>query len=196
MWLWPNSSTALKIGYSDDANGTLWSEVTVSNLAVGTYYVRIQEYGNNGTIDGCTLFLDVIPPTVTCVDSYEPDDTAGTAKVIADGKTQNRGICTGNEDWVKFTLATTSDVLLRTGARSGFSGGDTVMWLYGPNNSTTQIGYNDDATGTRWSQLTLSKSCCGHILHPRSGIRQQRRHSGLHVVLRCDAGCRELWRQL
>lgn len=167
MWLYgPNSSTT-QIAYNDDSSG-LWSQITVPNLPAGTYYIRIQEYGNNGTIDGYTLFLDVIPSTNPCAgvgsDSYEPDDTAATAKTISDGETQNRAICpAGNEDWARFTVSTAgSSVLLRTGTRSGYAGGDTVMWLYGPNSSTTQVpgGYNDDANGA-WSQISLQNLAAG-----------------------------------
>jgi hypothetical protein len=159
MWLYgPNSSTA-QIGYNDDSSG-LWSQITAANLAPGTYYVRIQEYGNNGTIDGYTLYLDITQAGLA-PDAYEADDTAGAAKTISDGETQNRNVhVAGNEDWARFTLTQNSDVLVRTGARGGFAGGDTVMWLYGPNSSTAQIGYNDDSSGL-WSQITAANLAPG-----------------------------------
>jgi surface antigen len=105
-------------------------------------------------------FIYITPPP--CVDdAYEPDDTAGAAKTITDNETQNRTICLGNEDWASFTVgAANSGAVVRTDARAGFTGGDTEMWLYGPNSSTTQIGYNDDFTGL-WSQITAANLAVG-----------------------------------
>jgi len=60
MWLYgPNSSTVLapSPSYSDDAHGR-WAKIehaATNALAAGTYYLKIQEYGNNGTIASYTL---------------------------------------------------------------------------------------------------------------------------------------------
>ncbi|NLF19732.1 MAG: hypothetical protein GX595_21075, partial [Lentisphaerae bacterium] len=54
MWLYgPNSQTRV-MAYNDDANG-LFSVITLPSLARGTYYIRVGEYGNNGTIPAYTL---------------------------------------------------------------------------------------------------------------------------------------------
>jgi Zn-dependent metalloprotease len=73
-------------------------------------------------------------------DSYEPDDSSVQATNITSGSPQTHSIYPlGDEDWLTFTLASSSEVLLET---SGTNGNDTRMWLYDSNLS--QIEYNDD----------------------------------------------------
>ena len=63
MWLYgPNSSTSLAPApnYSDDAHG-LWAKIVHPSLPPGTYYFKIQEYNNDGTIPSYTLSLTVTP---------------------------------------------------------------------------------------------------------------------------------------
>jgi hypothetical protein len=62
----PDSSThfAPPPYYSDDAHGT-WAKIehpTSNPLPAGTYWIRIQEYDNDGTIPSYTLSLSVGPP--------------------------------------------------------------------------------------------------------------------------------------
>jgi hypothetical protein len=87
-------------------------------------------------------------------DRYEPDDTPSKAKVINQGQTQTRSIhAAGNVDWVKFTVPSTSTVVIDTNGTSG----DTEMWLYGPNSSTVLApspNYSDDAHGL-WAKIDL-----------------------------------------
>ncbi len=87
-------------------------------------------------------------PAGPVADAYEFDGHATTAKAIANGQTQNHTMhVAGDVDWVKFTVgaAGASNVRVET---SGVSG-DTHMWLFGPNNSSTLVGYdNDNGTGS------------------------------------------------
>ncbi|MDR0902186.1 MAG: DVUA0089 family protein, partial [Opitutaceae bacterium] len=92
----------------------------------------------------------------TVSDGYEPDNSASTASTISNGQTQGHSIHqAGDADWLKFTLARPSDVTIRTSARSGYSSGDTIIYLYGPNSSTTQLAYNDDDASRSgyWSRI-------------------------------------------
>ena len=100
-----------------------------------------------------SLRLTTSPPAAG--DAYEPDNSQTAARRISDGQTQRRSIhAAGNEDWVKFTLSSARKVLLRTGSRSGYAGGDTEMWVYGPNGGRlVNGGYCDDYGGTRWSRF-------------------------------------------
>ena len=99
-----------------------------------------------GTLGRGTWSLDVSGgPGGGCSpdDSFEDDDNAGQASSISSGVTQAHKVCPiGDEDWVTFTLAAESEVVLQT---SGL-GGDTVLTLY-QSNGTTQIEQNDDFTG-------------------------------------------------
>jgi hypothetical protein len=89
-------------------------------------------------------------------DTYEADNTASTAKFIANGQTQTRNIhLVGNEDWVLFVVPPigrgAANVQIAT---SGAGYYDTQLWLYWPD-GTTQIAYNDDAPGTHWSSISV-----------------------------------------
>ena len=61
-------------------------------------------------------------------DRYEPDNTAGQAKVIASGTSQTRSIDPETDfDWIKFQVSTSSAVLLET---TGPYESDTRITLY------------------------------------------------------------------
>lgn len=97
-------------------------------------------------------------------DAYEPDDRASAARGIANRQTQNRSIhVAGNKDWIKFKLTSSRKVVLTTGPRRGYRGGDTQMWLYGPNNSLRLVtgGYNDNYGGTQWSRIAINSLRAG-----------------------------------
>ncbi len=105
------------------------------------------------------LYL-ALSPKAKSQDAYEPDNTAADAKVIANGQTQNRSIHQpGNVDWAKFTIGPSGarDVRIQTDGTSG----DTEMWLYGPNSSTTQIDYDDDDGNGAFSLITRSSLAAG-----------------------------------
>jgi len=58
MWLY--DSVLNQIADNDDANG-LWSGIAQYALAAGTYYIQIEEYGNNNEISVYYLDLTVTP---------------------------------------------------------------------------------------------------------------------------------------
>jgi len=84
-------------------------------------------------------------------DRFEPDNTAGQAAAIAtNGQAQAHSLHTSTDvDWVKFTLKERSNVVIQTSGRSG----DTEMRLFGPDDSTKQITYNNDAGGSKFSRI-------------------------------------------
>lgn len=59
MWLYANDSTTL-IEYDDDDGYSLFSMIERA-LDPGTYYIKIQEYQNNGTVNFYTLSVDALP---------------------------------------------------------------------------------------------------------------------------------------
>jgi hypothetical protein len=72
--------------------------------------------------------------------NYEPDNTAGQAKLITSGTSQTRSIVPQTDrDWIKFQLNTPSAILLQT---SGPLLSDTRISLFGA--GLTPIEYNDD----------------------------------------------------
>ena len=83
------------------------------------------------------------------VNSYEPDNAPGQAKLITSGAPQIRGIVPKTDlDWVKFQLTTTSGIVLET---SGPLNLDTRISLYTSN--LTPIEYHDDIGTSFWSYI-------------------------------------------
>ena len=81
-------------------------------------------------------------------DAYESDDSAATAKIIRNKQVQNHNVhLQGDVDWVKFKVGGfgAKNVRIQT---SG-AGGDTQIWLFGPNSATRCIAFDDNSgTGT------------------------------------------------
>jgi len=84
-------------------------------------------------------------------DDYEDDDLASRATAIpTDGTPQEHSIHVGSDvDWVSFTLAERSNITIETDGSSG----DTRMWLYGPNNWSNEIEYDDDGGNDNFSRI-------------------------------------------
>jgi hypothetical protein len=178
MWLYgPNTSSTLVLnGYNDDEGNGAFSRLACgvngmpATLSPGTYYVKITEYNNDGAIAAYTLRAAWTDIGTSLPDSYEAgggDDTPATAKIISNGQTQNRNIhAAGNVDWIKFTVggSGTANLVLETDGVSG----DTQMWLYGPNNSSSQVtgGYNDDKPSSWFSRLACGVNGMPATLSP------------------------------
>lgn len=88
-------------------------------------------------------------------DLFEADDSANQAKLITAGETQSHTIhVAGDEDWVTFTLLERSNVTLSmTGAA-----GDTVLELYGPDDSAAVLAQDDDSGPGSLSELVRTGS--------------------------------------
>ncbi len=148
----PNNATN-QLATNDDFGASKFSRISLSSLAAGTYFVRAISFGQSSTISGYTLRVAWTEGSVSQPgDSFEPDDSAASAKAIANGQTQNRSIhVIGDADWARFTVGANGATNLRI-QTAGISG-DTEMWLYGPNSTTQQLDYNDDAGGSTFSQV-------------------------------------------
>jgi len=146
MWLYDSGLT--EIEYNDDAIGG-WSYIDrvcgVDALPAGTYYVKVDEFGARYEIPSYDITLNVSP----CgEDSYEPDDSPGEANWIFDGSSQTHSIMpVGDEDWVKFDLASESGITLETSGPSG----DTGMTLY--DSGLSELEYNDDGGSGTFSYI-------------------------------------------
>jgi hypothetical protein len=134
-------------------NSGSW-RTTLSTVNNGnTVTVRQTSSSSYSTSRGTTLNIGGVSDTFTVTtesevgDSYEVDDTAQQATVIAtNGTPQTHSIHVASDvDWVRFTLSETANVTIETDGSSG----DTRMWLYGPNSTTAQVEFDDDGgTGT------------------------------------------------
>ena len=143
----PDSSTT-QIAFNDDAGTGLFSRVT-QTLSPGTYYIKVNDYGNDDTIGSYTLWLSPVP------DVYELDNAPGSAKWLLNRRTQTRSIhAAGNQDWAKFTVTDYRFVALQTaGPDREWPQDDTYMYLYGPNNAATLIESNDDGGTVFYSRI-------------------------------------------
>ncbi len=169
-----------------DGSGTLFTDVALTDSSVSdgkavvhgtivdqgvTYYLSYSEGVINGDVmtgnyyitgDGEPYDIGTFSMTRTSggdlpADAYEPDDVASQAKWITSGESQGRSLHRkGNEDWAKFTVVGTRDVVIET---SGADGGDTILSLYGPNNATFWVADNDDSElGGSYSRISETLS--------------------------------------
>jgi len=136
----------------DDGGNGAFARLQMIDLAPGTYYVRISDFGNDSPIPSYSLRISwqnaLVPGTA---DRYEPDNTFSDAKTIGNGEIQSRSIhALNNQDWARFTLASTAtNVRIETDGPSG----DTELWLYGPDSVATTIGYDDDGGFDLFSRI-------------------------------------------
>ncbi|MFH1378279.1 MAG: DVUA0089 family protein, partial [Planctomycetota bacterium] len=85
----------------------------------------------------------------TSGDIYEPDNTFSTASFIPRNETQNRSIhIVGDEDYVMFTLISSSTVTIETDGPTG----DTYLYLYNSIHGT--ITSDDDSGNGFFSRIT------------------------------------------
>ena len=143
MWLYAQNDPSNELQYDDDSGVGLFSRIARTgndSLDAGTYYVKVDEFANNATIGLYTI--TVTATSAPTGDAFEADDAPWQASTIAtDGSAVTHSIHhPGDVDWVTFDLNFRSDVLIETRGSSG----DTRMWLYGPNNWSTLVEYDDD----------------------------------------------------
>lgn len=150
MWLYSAAGVPLTyLNYDDDSGSGAYSKIEAM-LDAGTYYIKVQEFGQNDIVT--QYFVDL---TVIGTDVYENDNVYTSASTITNGETQNHSIYPANDtDWVKFDVAVTSVVTLQT---SGDGYGDTVMYLYNSAGvPASYMTYDDNNGGVLWSKITAT----------------------------------------
>ncbi len=150
IWLYGPNDATREIDYDDDDGNGNFSRIDRS-LEAGTYYVLIDEYGRNGTIDHYTL---TVQAALLLPDALETDNTASQARsIVPDGASQTHSLHVPDDvDWVKFTLTTQRQIDLQTAGTAG----DTMLWLYGPNDSSRELARNDDGGIGSFSRITMT----------------------------------------
>lgn len=141
-----NSVSSLTAVAGDDNSGGDGTSKVTFNAVSGTSY-RIAVDGFGGASGSIALQLNA-----SLDDQYESDNTADLATVIGvNGSIQTHTIGTAADvDWMTFTLTETAPVVIET---RGVSGGDTRMWLYGPDSTTTQLAYDDNGGIGSYSRI-------------------------------------------
>ena len=151
--VWLIDAGGAEVAYDDNSGDGAFSRITVGMLVPGTYFIRVREYGNDGTIPAYTLKVDwsVAP---LAADAYEADDRRVAARSIGNGQTQNRTIhAAGNEDWVQFRVGAAGgrDVELETAGETG----DTQMWLFREDGEL--VAYNDNGGAGAFSRMAVER---------------------------------------
>lgn len=129
------------MAYDDDSGIEHFSRI-VTHIEAGKYYVRVNEYGGDNPIDSYELSATV----PLAADAYEPDGDSSSASLLVVGVPQQHSIGDGGADidWARFTLNSTSNIVVQTSGPSG----DTRMWLYvSSGGNLNELDYDDD-TGT------------------------------------------------
>ncbi len=166
-------AAGLSIGFDDDGGAGLYSSLSVSGLAAGTYFVEIDGFGMfSGRIGDYCLEIDcdgagfVLLAQEGAEPNGDPNDpttpgtpTAGNCEDLACGDILD----TLDTDWTSFTLTAASDVRLES---SGFDNGngngeviDTTMTLYDA--SFVQIDFNDDGGIGLYSLISQTALAAG-----------------------------------
>ena len=143
------------ITFNDDSNG-LYSSITYECTSSETYYLLVQELDGTGVGD---YSIDVQLTTAITGDSYEPDNTFGTASALTvEATAQNHTIhVAGDNDYIQFNMTAGNWYKIETYENGGDSM-DTELYLF--NSLEDQITYNDDSTGL-YSSITYNCTSSG-----------------------------------
>ncbi len=139
------------IAYNDDDCG-LFSGVSVSGLAAGTYYVVV--YGYDASEAG-SYSLDIMglgDPCDVLVDTYEPNDVMNEATSVADGDVLNAALCpTDDSDFYAISGLAGNIITVETmPLNSDEFATDTYMYLY---DATGTMIDSDDDSGLGYSSM-------------------------------------------
>ncbi len=138
MWLYGPGNATSQIEYDDDSGPGSFSSIT-RVLSAGEYFVKIDEYSQNDTIENYALTLDVVDLD-ELKDAYEPDDDSAHATLLTlNAAPQAHSIHhAGDMDWFTFTLSEDSRVILQTDGLAG----DTYMELFNSQQSRIEYDYS------------------------------------------------------
>lgn len=140
------NSSLTRINFDDDGGSGLFSKITTS-LSSGTYYIKVEEFGNDNTIAAYSISLQVSAGG-TNRDAYEPDNSSNQATILSPGISQDHSLSPiGDIDYYRFSLAALSEVIIETDGSSG----DTRMWLFGTGLSSLE--FNDDGGNDLFSKI-------------------------------------------
>ncbi|MGG1554857.1 S8 family serine peptidase [Paenibacillus ferrarius] len=137
LYLYSDPNLSQEIAFNDDSNGTLFSQLNLNLLGNTTYYIKLAGYGG-GSVHARLSLLQLtntftsLSPNAS-IDLTMPSYTAG---------------------FISFTPASSGIYKLFTGKYGGYGGtNDTMIYLYSDSTLNSQLGVNDDANGTVFSEL-------------------------------------------
>lgn len=154
-----------------------------ANIANGTYYLSAVAQGDDPSVGGNNVWNSPISITITggttCSDdSYEADNSAGTAKTIALGESQLHNHCNGTPDMMKFS-ATAGTVYGIIGQKVGNKASPSLS-VY-DTNGTTQL-----ASSSMYSRMTWTAPAAGNYylkVAPYSGMQSAGANTDYRITL-------------
>jgi hypothetical protein len=134
----PNDPT-LYITEDDDGGDNYSSLIQASVSESGTYYVKVRHYDSEIGVGDYSIAAEL---TELIQDEYEPNDDPDSATEIpTDATMQTHTINPPSDiDWFTFSLEEASGFAVET-----YGEMDTVLTVYGPNNSDTFLVEDDDS---------------------------------------------------
>jgi hypothetical protein len=152
----PNGTTQL--AHDDDSGGGLASRLRWVAPASATYYLKV--VSSDPSVSGANTSYHLAISLGDPLDSFEPDDTAATARTITtDGTPQEHNFTpAGDVDWVKFAAVAGEPYVIQTSDLAGDC--DTILELYDTNGSTL-LTSNDDYGSSERSLITYIFSTPG-----------------------------------
>jgi PKD repeat protein len=124
---------------------------TTTYTTPGTYSAQLTVTDNAGATAAAAVTITVSAPPAGPCDTYEPNDTAGAAKVFPIGTTQQHTFCTAaDQDWSKVTLTAGAATVIETSNLA--AGNDTIVYLLDANGA--QLAVDDDGGSSTNGQLS------------------------------------------
>ncbi|MCF7922683.1 MAG: T9SS type A sorting domain-containing protein [Candidatus Marinimicrobia bacterium] len=174
---WPGFGAPVgSIAYNDDACGYL-SEVTISDLGAGTYYVVVYGYDASEAGSYALDIMGVGDPCDVLVDNNEPNNVTGEATVVADGDILNAALCpTEDSDFYAISGLAGNIITAQTmPLNSDEFDTDTYMYLYdatgtlidsdddGGQGYTSMISFQLPADGLYYFEVIVSSFSAGAV---------------------------------
>lgn len=150
VWLYSGDGRLVK--FDDDSGLGKYSYIRTGFLRPRTYYVKVQEYGNDAPIPFYML-RTTWKTVIVDPDEYESDNVMRAAKLIENGEPQTRSIHRpGNVDFAKMRIKGDGAQNIRIETR-GPPGYDTQMWLY--KTDGTRLAYDNNSGYRNYSRINI-----------------------------------------
>ncbi len=176
----PDGTTELEFDDDDgDAPlGSLGSVIAGLSLPVGSNYLRVNEYGDNGTITPYQLYTSLHDPGTMAYELEANDTYTDANPLTAPALISGHVGVAGDEDWFAIYLEVDQTLFAALDGDPGRppnSGVDLDLHLYGPD-GTTEIWLADDFGGNSATNP------------PAEGIVYEATADGVYYVLVDDVG--------
>jgi hypothetical protein len=124
-----------------------------TNIANGSYYLSVAAQGDDPSADDNNFWSSPVVFTITggttcSSDAYETDSSAGTAKTILLGDSQQHNHCEATADFMKFNATAAGTVFGIVGQKVG-NYASLAVSVYGTDGTTKLVGTSFPATYSR-----------------------------------------------